>query len=305
MDWKVIMLNKLRKILIIVGPTSSGKTSLSIKLAKQFNGEVISADSRQVYKGMDLGTGKVTKKEMQGIKHYLLDMVSPQTDYNAAKFVRSAQLAIKKIQKKGKLPIICGGTMFWIDALLYGLPKTVKSDLKLRKKLDKLSAEELFKKLKLLDSARAKNIDKNNKRRLIRALEIVMLTGQPVPKLNKQSRYDALKIGVKRDKQELKKLIHDRLLVRLKQGMIAEVKSLHEQGVSWRKLDDFGLEYRYISRYLRMELNKEEMIEQLEFAINHYAKRQMTWFKRDKEIIWENKLPEIEKIVKKWLFDKM
>jgi len=297
------MSNK-QKILVIVGPTSSGKTSLSIKLAKKFNGEVISADSRQVYKGMDIGSGKVTKKEMEGVKHYLLDVVSPKTEYNVAKFVKDAEKAIKMIQKKGKLPIICGGTMFWVDALLYGLPKTVKPDIKLRQKLEKLTASQLFAKLKKLDLSRSKTIDPNNKRRLIRALEIVMITGKPVPKYKKEKKYDSFKIGVKRKKDELKKLIHARLLQRIKEGMIEEVRKLHKQGVSWKRLDDFGLEYRYLSRYLKGDMNKEEMLAKLETEINRYAKRQMTWFKKDKEIFWSNDYKKIAEKVKKWLFDK-
>ncbi len=292
------------KILVIIGPTSSGKTSLSIKLAKKFNGEIISADSRQVFKGMDLGTGKVTKKEMQGIKHYLLDVVSPKSRFSAAEYARLGQRAIKKIQKMGKLPIICGGTGFYIDALIYGLPKTVAPDWKLRAKLEKFSNTELFIKLKRIDPARALVIDKNNRRRLIRSLEIVLKTGKPVPALEKVSKYNILKIGVKRSKSELKKRIHKRLLVRLKQGMIKEVLNLHKNGVSWQHLDDFGLEYRFISRYLRSIVNKEVMESQLETAINQYAKRQMTWFKRDSEIIWSNDQLKIEKRVKKWFLDK-
>jgi len=298
------MSRQLPKILVIIGPTASGKTSLSIKLAKKFNGEVISADSRQVYKGMNLGTGKVTKKEMQGVKHYLLDVASPKSRFSAAQFVKLGEKAIKEIQKKGKLPIICGGTGFYVDALLYGLPETVTPDWKLRQHLDRLSASVLFMKLKKIDPARAKNIDKNNKRRLIRALEIALKTGAPVPPPTRTLKYNVLKIGVKRDKKELRKRIHDRLLIRMKQGMVEEVEKLHKQGVSWQKLDDFGLEYRFISRYLKGELSKEEMLNQLETAIWHYAKRQMTWFKRDQEIHWENKEKKIEKIVKKWLFDK-
>jgi tRNA dimethylallyltransferase len=295
---------KDKKILVIIGPTSSGKTSLSIKLAKKFNGEIISADSRQVFKGMDLGTGKVTKKEMQGIKHYLLDVVSPKSRFSAAQYIRLGRRAIKKIQKKGKLPIICGGTGFYIDALIYGLPKTVAPDWKLRAKLEKLSNTELFDKLKRIDPARAKVIDRNNRRRLIRSLEIVLKTGKPIPMFNKVAKYDILKIGVKRFKSDLRILIHKRLLERFKQGMIKEIERLHKQGVSWKKLDDFGLEYRFISRYLRSIVSEEEMYKQLETAINQYAKRQMTWFKRDKEIIWSNDQLKIEKRVKKWFLDK-
>ena len=295
------MKNKLSKILIIVGPTSSGKTSLSIKLAKKFNGEIISADSRQVYKGMDLGTGKVTKKEMQGIKHYLLDVVFPNTQFNAAKFVKLGDKAIKEIIKKGKLPIICGGTGFWIDALLYGLPETVAPDWKLRKKLEKLSAGELFNKLRRLSPERARNIDPNNKRRLIRALEIALKTKKPVPLPSKIIKYDAFKVGILRDRQDLKESIHKRLLIRMKLGMAREVSNLHKNGVSWRCLDDFGLEYRFISRYLRGWLDKETMLKQLEIAINQYAKRQMTWFKKDKEIYWSANIKNIIDKIKKWL----
>lgn len=297
-------MSKLKKILIIIGPTASGKTSLSIKLAKKFNGEIISADSRQVYKGMNLGTGKVTKKEMQGIKHYLLDVVSPEKRFTAADFARLGNRAIKQILKRGKLPIICGGTGFYIDALLYGLPKTTAPDWRLRRKLEKLSNVQLFNKLKRIDKARAKTIDKNNRRRLIRSLEIVLKTGKPMPEFVRQTKFDILKIGVKRSKNELKKRIHKRLIARFKQGMVKEVKNLQRQGVSWQKLDDFGLEYRFISRYLHGIINREEMIMLLETAINQYVKRQMTWFKRDKQIIWSNDQLNIEKKVKKWLLDK-
>ncbi|OGY42188.1 MAG: tRNA (adenosine(37)-N6)-dimethylallyltransferase MiaA [Candidatus Buchananbacteria bacterium RBG_13_36_9] len=293
------------KILVIVGPTASGKTSLSIKLAKKFNGEVISADSRQVYKGMDLGTGKVTKKEMQGIKHYLLDVASPKSRFSAGQFVKLGEKAVKQILAKGKLPIVCGGTGFYIDALLYGLPVAVAPDWKLRQRLEKLSASQLLNKLKRVDAKRAKNIDPHNKRRLIRALEIALKTGAPVPPPTRILKYDVLKIGVKRDKKELRKRIHERLLIRMKQGMVKEIEKLHKQGVSWQKLDDFGLEYRFIARYLKEELSKEEMLVQLETAIWHYAKRQMTWFKRNKEINWDNNIKKIEKLVKKWLFDRM
>jgi tRNA dimethylallyltransferase len=219
--------------------------------------------------------------------------------------VKLGEKAVRDIQKKGKLPIVCGGTGFYIDVLLYGLPQTVAPDWKLRQRFDRLSADALFKKLKKVDPARAKNIDPHNKRRLIRALEIAQKTGAPVPPLSRILKYNVLKIGVKRGKKELRKRIHDRLLSRMKQGMVKEVKQLHNQGVSWQKLDDFGLEYRFISLYLKGELSKEEMLTQLEIAIWHYAKRQMTWFKRDKEIKWLNNEQKVQKIVKEWLFDIM
>jgi len=234
-----------------------------------------------------------------------LDVASPKSRFSAGQFIKLGDKAIKQILKKGKLPIVCGGTGFYIDALLYGLPKTVAPDWKLRQHFDRLSADALFMKLKKIDPARAKSIDKNNKRRLIRALEIALKTGAPVPPSPRTLKYDVLKLGVSRNKKELRKRIHDRLLARLKQGMVKEVEKLHKHGVSWKKLDDFGLEYRFISRYLKGELSKEEMQIQLETAIWHYAKRQMTWFKRDKEIQWLNNEQKTQKIVKKWLFDKI
>ncbi|MBU2545170.1 tRNA (adenosine(37)-N6)-dimethylallyltransferase MiaA [Patescibacteria group bacterium] len=280
------------KLIVILGPTASGKTDLSIKLAKKFNGEIISADSRQVYKGMDIGTGKVTKKEMQGIPHYLLDVVSPKTRFDVAKYRKKTLKVIKDIQKRNKLPFLVGGTGFYIQAVVDGLifPQ-VKPDWKLRKELEKKSTSELFKMLKKIDPKRAKNIERDNPRRLIRAVEIVLKTKQPVLELKKQPiNSDVLILGVKKDKKELSSLINKRLLKRLKNGMVAEVKALKYPpaggGVSWKRLEEFGLEYRYIALYLQNKISKQEMIERLQKEIEHYAKRQMTWFKRDKRIHW-------------------
>lgn len=279
------------KIIVIVGPTSSGKSDLAVEIAKRFNGEVISADSRQVYKGMNIGTGKVTKKEMKRIPHHLLDVISPKQTFTVARYKNLAEKAIQKIVAQNKLPIICGGTGFYIDAFLYdwNIPK-VSPKPKIRKSIQHKTKEELFKMLSSLDPARAANIDKNNKARLIRALEIVLATGAPVPKFKpfekKNSIYEFIKIGIKAPNEELKNKIHTRLLKRLKQGMISEVEKLHRNGVSWKKLDDFGLEYRLVSRFLRGLITESEMTQTLEKEIRHYAKRQMTWFKRDKNTIW-------------------
>lgn len=274
------------KIFVIVGPTASGKTGLSIKLAKKYNGEIISSDSRQVYKGMNIGTGKVTKKEMQGIPHHLLDVCSPKKRFTVADYKKLAEKAIRNIQKKNKMPIIVGGTGFYIQAVVDGItiPK-VKPDLKLRKDLDKKSAEDLFKQLEKLDPVRAKNIDKFNKRRLVRALEIIIKTKGAVPPL-KSNPIDSEVLFLGINKPNLKKLIRERLIKRLKHGMIAEVKNLRASGVSWKRLEEFGLEYRYIALFLQNKLTKEEMIERLQKEIEHYAKRQMVWFKRDKRIHW-------------------
>ena len=296
---------KHNKLLVIVGPNASGKSDLAVKLAKKFNGEVLSADSRQVYKGMNIGTGKITKEEMQGIPHHLLDVASPKRRFSVAQFQKKAIETIKKIQKKRKLPILCGGTGFYIQSVVDGIviPK-VKPDWALRKKLEKKTCEQLYQQLKKLDPQRAKTIDKKNKRRLIRAIEIVLKTKKRIPPLKKKVMFDALIIGIKRDKEELKKRIRKRLLKRLKEGMIEEVKSLHKSGVSWKRLEELGLEYRYIAFYLQGKLNYKEMVTQLQKAIENYAKRQMTWFKKDKRILWVTTYKEAEKLVKKFLEEK-
>lgn len=300
------LMYKNYKLLTIVGPTSSGKSDLAVRLAKKFNGEIISADSRQVYKKMDIGTGKITKKEMQGIPHHLLDVVSPKKRFSVVQYRRLALRAIEKILKKEKLPIICGGTGFYIQAIIDGIiiPK-VLPDWKLRKELEKLSITDLFKKLKQLDFRRAKNIDRNNKRRLIRALEIIIKTRKAVPSLKKNPLpYPVLIIGIKKEKEELKKLIQKRLLKRLKQGMLKELKNLRKSGVPWKRLEEFGLEYRYLAFFLQSKITYAEMIEKLQKEIEHFAKRQMTWWKQDKRIIWIEKPAETEKLVKNFLNEK-
>lgn len=291
-----------KKLLVIVGPNASGKSDLAVKLAKKFNGEVVSADSRQVYKGMDIGTGKITKEEMQGIPHYLLDVASPKRKFSVAQYQKKTIEAIKKIQRKGKLPILCGGTGFYVQAVVDGLvfPK-VKPDWKLRKTLEQKSAKELYEYLKKLDPERAKTIEKDNKRRLVRAIEIVLKTGKPVPKLKKQKLFDVLMIGIKRDKEELKERIRKRLLKRLKQGMIEEVKKLKESGLSWKRLEEFGLEYRWIARYLQGKIDYEEMVKKLQKDIEDFAKRQLTWFKRDKRIHWIKSFKEAKELVEEFI----
>jgi len=306
------------KLIVILGPNASGKTDLSIKLAKKFDGEVVSADSRQVYKRMNIGTGKITKKEMQAIPHYLLDIASPKRKFTVVQYRNLALKAIKKIQKKslsshqnsegisgsdGKIPFLVGGTGFYIQSVIDGIiiPE-VKPDWKLRKKLEKKSIQELFKMLKKIDKRRAKTIESKNKRRLIRALEIVIKTKKPVPLFKKKPpQFELLMIGVKRNPEELKKRIRKRLLERLKIGMIAEIKNLRESGLSWKRLEEFGLEYRYIALYLQSKITKKEMMEQIQKQSEHFAKRQMTWFKRDPRIHWIKTPRQAEKLVKKEL----
>ncbi|MFA6416540.1 MAG: tRNA (adenosine(37)-N6)-dimethylallyltransferase MiaA [Candidatus Paceibacterota bacterium] len=290
------------KIIAILGPTASGKSDLAVWLAKKLDGEVVSADSRQVYRGMDIGTGKVTKKEMAGVPHHLLDVADPKKVFSVDQYQKLAAKAIADILKREKMPIICGGTGFYIDALIDGqvLP-AVAPDKKLRATLAKKSVTELFTILKKLDPKRAKTIDPKNPVRLIRAIEIATALGS-VPSIKKESKYEVLKIGLNPEPAVLQQRIHLRLIKRLKQGMLAEVKKLHDQGVSWKRLEAFGLEYRYLALFLQGNPpaggTKPEMLEQLEKEINHYAKRQMTWFKRDKKIKWAKDLEEAKKIFK-------
>jgi tRNA dimethylallyltransferase len=296
------MRNNLPKIIVIAGPTASGKSDLAIWLAQKIKGEIISADSRQVFSGMDIGTGKITKKEMQSIPHYLLDVASPKKRFAVTRFQKLANSAIKQILKKNKIPIICGGTGFYIQSIVDGLTfPQVKPDLDLRKTLEKKSAEQLFLMLKKKDHKRAETIDRYNKRRLIRALEILIKTKKPIPKLQKEQRFNVLFIGVKKEKEELEKRIEKRLLKRLDQGMIKEVKKLKASGLSWKKLYDFGLEYRYISLYLQNKLSYQEMVSLLQKEIQQYSKRQMTWFKKDKRIIWIKNKRELYSLVKIFL----
>lgn len=274
-------------ILIILGPTATGKSALAVSLAKKFNGEIISADSRQVYKGMDLGTGKITRKEMSRIKHYLLDVVKPNTRFSVSKYKQLAEKAIEKILSKNKLPIICGGTGFYIDSIVknISLPE-VPPNTKLRKQLEKKTTEELFKILKKLSPSRAKSIDKHNKVRLVRAIEIAKTLGN-VPKIiEKPNKYNFALIGLDLPDNKLKKNINIRLFSRIKKGMVNEVKKLQKNGVSWKRLESFGLEYRQIALYLQNKISKDQILKGIENETWQYVKRQRTWFKRNKDIKW-------------------
>ncbi len=299
--------NKSKKLIVILGPTASGKTDLSIKLAKKFNGQVVSADSRQVYKGMNIGTGKITKKEMKGIPHYLLDVASPKRKFTVARYQKLANKAINKIHKKKSIPFLVGGTAFYIQTVVDGIiiPE-VKPDWKLRKELEKKTPEQLFKILKKLDPRRSKTIEKNNKRRLIRAIEIIKKTKKPIPLLKKKPQFEVLILGNKKD--NLKELIKRRLSKRLKQGMVAEVKNLN---LSWKRLEEFGLEYRNIALYLQKKITYQKMVDNIQKESEQFSKRQMTWFsarggsaiggKKDNRIKWITNYKQAEKLIKNFL----
>lgn len=292
-------------VIAIVGPTASGKSELAVEIAKKINGEIISADSRQVYRGMDIGTGKVegkwhgNKYFYKSIRHYGIDIASPRTQYSIAKFQSYAKKAIAEILAQGKVPIICGGTGYWADSVLFdqSIP-AVKPNSELRKKLEKLSTALLFTKLKTLDPARAQNIDAENPRRLIRALEIIIATGKPIPAFSRKIKYAVLWLGITHEKNILDKRIDKRLDERLRLGMVKEVKKLRENGLSWKKLEAFGLEYKFIAQFLQQKFSEDEMRSLLSTAIKQYAKRQMTWFKRNQDIHWVTKTSGALKIIK-------
>jgi len=297
------------KLLVILGPHASGKSDLAIKIAQLFNGEIISADSRQIYQGMNIGTGKVLRDDNKnleflssGIRHHLLDIVSPQEYFSVAQYQKLALDAISDILQRGKLPIICGGTGLYISATIEGwqLPK-IKPQESLRRELENLTTQELFQKLKKLAPERAQTIDQNNKRRLVRALEII-LSGQTIAPLKKQLlAYDIFIVGVKRSNEELKQRIKLRLEQRLAQGMIEEIKKLKDNGVNSRRLEDFGLEHRWVNRYLENKVDFETMKNNLYRDICQYAKRQMTWFKKIPNVHWVSNENEAINLTRQFL----
>jgi len=303
-----------KKLIVILGPTASGKSELAIKLAlrlgsgqaKKFGikgAEIVSADSRQVYCGMNIGTGKITKKEMSGIPHHLLDVASPKRRFTVSQYRKLALKAIDKIFKKGKIPILCGGTGFYIQAVVDGIiiPE-VKPDWRLRSNLNKFPVEKLYKILKKLDPQRAKTIEKENKRRLIRAIEIVLKTKKPVPPLKfNPLPYPVLMLGIKREKKELSSLIEKRFFKWLRQGFLKEVLKLKNSGLSWKRIEEFGLHYKTAAQYLQKRINKKEFIENSLKELKNYAKRQMTWFKKGKRIHWLKNYKQAEKLAKEFL----
>ena len=318
------------KIIVILGPTSSGKSDVAISLAQKFDGEVISADSRQIYRGLDIGTGKIEKDRSkvksqkskvqlktqklrpyysEGIAHYLIDIVNPRTDYNVAKFKKDAERIIIDILRRGKVPIICGGTGFWIRSVVDNITyPEVKPDWELRNKLRNKTADELFSELKKLDPVRAENIDRKNKVRLIRAVEICKTLGK-VPDTKYQthnSKYDFLQIGISLPKEKLHENIRIRLKKRFEAGMVEEVEKMHKiDKLSWKKIESFGLGYLWIPKFLRGKIKtKEELFEKVFQAEKDYAKRQMTWFKKDARIRWLEKETKIEKEAGIFLFQK-
>ncbi len=273
------------RLLVILGPTASGKTDLAIKLAKQFNGEIVSADSRQIYKGMDIGTAKT--KDFKGIPHHLIDILTPDQEFNAALFRQEAIKKIDEIIERGKLPILAGGTGLYIKAVVDNLDfPSVKADEKLRKRLEKKSVEQLFAIYKKLDKEGAEKIDRNNKRRLIRAIEVSRLLKEPFFKERKGEKlYDVLQIGIKLSKKEIEQRIRKRVDKMIRDGLEKEARKLYKKyGFNVPSLQTMG--YREWQGYFDKTESLESTIEKIKKNTIKFAKRQMTWFKRDKSIKW-------------------
>ena len=284
------------KVIVIVGPTASGKTSLSIELAKKINGEIVSCDSMQIYKDMDIGSAKPTKEEMQGIKHYVLDEVEPTKRFSVAEYKIKAEEAIEEILKKKKVPIVVGGTGLYANSLIYGIEyDDIKLDEEYRNKLmNEASSEEGLKKLyedaKKIDEKAIEKISPNDKKRIIRILEIYHATGKNKTEQEKNSRknevkYDYKIFGINIERTILYERINKRVDIMVEQGLIEEVKALV------KKYPEFptamqAIGYKEIVQYLNNELTKEEAIEKIKQETRRYAKRQITWFKRIENLKW-------------------
>ncbi|OGF71069.1 tRNA (adenosine(37)-N6)-dimethylallyltransferase MiaA [Candidatus Giovannonibacteria bacterium RIFCSPLOWO2_01_FULL_46_13] len=267
------------KIIVIVGTTASGKSEYAKKLAKKINGEIISADSRQIYRGLDIGTAKIKGQ-------FCTDIADPKKPMSVAEWKKCAEEAIAKIYQNGKIPILVGGTGFYIRAVVDGivLPE-VPPNQKLRKIREKKSLESLLKILDKKDKARGKTVDRKNKRRVIRALEIIEALGK-VPRLRARKIYDAKFFGMKRTPEELKKRIEKRTREMVKKGLIREVGKLRKSGLTQKRFNELGFEYKYPALYLEKKISKKEMTEAINKETINYTRRQMLWWKRDKRIKW-------------------
>jgi len=277
----------LPKILVLLGPTATGKSDLAVELAHKFNGEIISADSRQVYVGLNIGTGKITAEEMKGVHHHLLDIANPRIRFGVIQWKNRAKAAIADIVSRGKLPIICGGTGFYIQTLIDNLDfPDIGVDEDGQRELENKSSDELFAELQILDSRRSAEIDPSNKRRVARAILIARQLGSVPPVTVQESQYDALFIGLTLPDSELKKRINARLIKRIETSMIEEAQKLYSDGLSYERMEELGLEYKYIAHYLQNKISRDQLVEILTAKIWQYARRQKTWFKRNKQIHW-------------------
>ena len=288
-----------KPLIILTGPTAVGKTKASINLAKAIGGEIISADSMQVYRHMDIGSAKITPEEMQGVKHHLIDVLEPDEEFHVVKFQRLAKKAMEEIYAKGKIPIVVGGTGFYIQALLYDIDFTENNeDTAYRRELEHIAdtkgAEYLHEMLKAVDEKSAQNIHANNVKRVIRALEFFKQTGQKISEHNekereKESPYQFCYFVLNDIREHLYKRIELRIDEMLKEGLVAEVEMLKEKGYTREMTSMQGLGYKEILDYLNGVFSLEEAVYILKRDTRHFAKRQITWFKREKDVIWINK----------------
>lgn len=299
-------MNKTQKptVIVICGPTASGKTALSIELAKKINGEIVSADSMQIYKYMDIGSAKPTKEEMDGIEHYMLDFVEPNIRYSVADYKKEAETCIEKILEKGKVPIVVGGTGLYVNSLIYGIEyNEIKLDKEYRDKLEKIADEEgletLYNKALEIDETAMEKISCNDKKRILRVLEIYHETGktkteQEIESRSKEVKYNYKVFAINMDREILYDRINKRVDIMVKQGLIEEVKNLIS------KYDELptaiqGLGYKETKEYIEGKITKEEMVDKIKMETRRYAKRQLTWFKKDKQTIWIDGLENKEK----------
>ena len=302
------------KVIVVLGTTSAGKTSLGVRLAYELDGEVVSVDSRQVYRGMDIGTGKDLKEyvvEGKNIKHHLIDIADPKDRFSLASYQKLAFEAIDDILERGKLPILVGGTGQYLEAVVDNyILSEARPNEELRKELELLEVDELYNKILSLNKVFSENInesDRKNKRRLIRYIEVLSASsGHFEPsKRPEELRYDFLILGLIWSKEALSQRIDKRLKERLEEGLVEEVGQLNRDGVSFERLEELGLEYRYVSQYLKDELEYDEMIEKLSRELKKFAKRQMTWYRRwerqGREIRWIGGKGEADELVKEFI----
>ena len=292
------------KVIVIVGPTASGKTALSIEIAKKINGEIVSCDSMQIYKDMDIGSAKPTQEEMQGIKHYMIDIVTPEERFSVAEYKKQAEIAIEEILKKGKTPIVIGGTGLYANSLIYGIEyNDIKLDEQYRKELEEIASTEqgltnLYQQAVKIDEQAMQIISPNDKKRIIRVLEIYHSTGKTKTELEIESRKNGVKyeykvFAINMDREILYERINKRVDIMLQNGLIEEVKAILQKYKSFPTAMQ-GLGYKEVVEYLKQEISKEEMIEKIKQETRRYAKRQLTWFRKNKETMWLDGLEDMQ-----------
>ncbi len=295
------LINLDRKLVVLLGPTAAGKSRLAVKLARRFQGEIVSADSRQIYQGLDIGTGKITAGEMEGIPHYLLGIVSPKEQFDVVQYQEKAYQAIEAILQRNHLPFLIGGSPFYLDAVIKGWQfPWAKADPDLRKKLVRQPLEKLLKVLADLDPLYFQKAEKTNKRRIIRAIEIASQLGR-VPPRESYPRFQTLILGLQVPFPQLKEQIAQRQEKLFHQGIVEEVANLHRQGLSWKRLEEFGLEYQWVSSYLQGKETEGEMKKKLQRAVEKFAKRQLTWFKKNPNIHWVQQAGEAQSLIQQFL----